>query len=76
MSDEKKIIAGSTWKARINPGEVSPIGPVSPGETAKGPNKKYSPSLAKEISRNTPSFSQEKMTTPDGSLKTMKAKTH
>jgi hypothetical protein len=52
------------------------MGPVSPGEIAKGPNKKYSPSLAKEMSLNTASFSQEKMTTPAGSLKTMKAKTH
>jgi hypothetical protein len=52
------------------------MGPVSPGETAKGPNKKYSPSLVKEMSLNTASFSQEKMTTPAGSLKTMKAKAH
>lgn len=67
---------GSTWKARMKPGDVSPAGPVSPGETAMGPNTKYIPSLAKEITLSTASFSHEKMRTPAGSRKIIKAKAH
>lgn len=67
-------MVGSAWKANIKPSDLRPPGPSSPGETAKGPNKKYIPSLANDKTLITPEFTRVNKVIPAGTRKIKKAK--
>jgi len=70
ITAEKKMITGSAWMARKKPSEVSPLGPVCPGWSARRPKRNFCPSCAVVSTFTTTSLSQRNASRLYGSQNT------